>query len=793
MRPDSRTLQRILTLLLLVLLVTGIAFRFYGVNWNQDTNLHPDEYGLTNTLTSLRFPATLSEYFNTRLSPISPYNKYDEQGQHIGDGPDNRMRWGQWPILMIRGLAEATGNTGYDEMRLMGRVLVAILDCGTLLLIFLIGRHLYGFLTGLLGAVLSSLAVMQIQQSHFMTVDNFAVFFSALCMYAAVRIAQLAPVQRQMEGCQDYRFDWGALKWFLLFGISLGMAMACKINLLPLAGMVLIAAFISIADLKLRHRRDLQKIFLSAGLFLALAAITSLLTFRVTQPMSFRAAQGDTTFFTLHLNQDWVDSMKVAQSESSGVGGGPPAEQWTGRTAIIFPLVNMVMWGMGLPLGIAAWAGFAGAAWQMLRHGRNWRLHLLPLVWSGGYFLFMATRWVKSMRYFLPIYPFLCLLAAWGLMELLRRASASGALQAATRIRRGLRYALVALPLFIVIGGTLTWAAVFVTTIYGQDHTRIQATRWIFQNIPAPIHLQTLQNGSPVYIPISVPEGQELRDGLPFQQSFTPLGTGKLTAVTLPHISYMGNGEAALTLTISSDPEGKQVLDETTLLVPSSSEARGVEVQGSFQGTDLKAGEVYYLTATVNTMSSLKIYRNIVSNENWDEGLPVRFDGYDPFGQFYQGVTMEVRWVDDENKLAMFEENLSQVDYIIMPSQRSIWSACRLTQMYPMTLEYYRALFDGRLGFDLAAAFQAPFKIGSLWISDVGGTFAWNAVPSLPLFNYNLLAAEEAFSVYDHPPVWIFKKNSDFSPQAVEETLGAIDLSQVVVLSPRDAKVIPVQ
>jgi hypothetical protein len=29
----------------------------------------------------------------------------------------------------------------------------------------------------------------------------------------------------------------------------------------------------------------------------------------------------------------------------------------------------------------------------------------------------MGTRWVKSVRYFLPIYPFLCLLAAWLLIE----------------------------------------------------------------------------------------------------------------------------------------------------------------------------------------------------------------------------------------------------------------------------------------------------------------------------------------------------------------------------------------
>jgi hypothetical protein len=135
----------------------------------------------------------------------------------------------------------------------------------------------------------------------------------------------------------------------------------------------------------------------------------------------------------------------------------------------------------------------------------------------------------------------------------------------------------------------------------------------------------------------------------------------------------------------------------------------------------------------------------------------------------------------------MFLDNLAQVDYIIVPSQRAIWSVPRIPLTYPMTMEYYRALFDGRLGFDLVAAFQSPFQFGPLEISDVGGTVAWNKKPALPLFNNNLLAAEEAFSVYDHPPVWIFKKRPDFSLANAAKILNSIDLSKVVIQSSREA------
>ncbi len=128
------------TVYLGLLILAGVASRFLWVNWSQGANLHPDEYGLTNTLTQLALPENLDGYFNTRLSPLSPYQRYDASGQVIANGPDNGMRWGQWPIILIRFAAQASGNTGYDELRLMGRTLSAFADALSLLLIYLTGQ-----------------------------------------------------------------------------------------------------------------------------------------------------------------------------------------------------------------------------------------------------------------------------------------------------------------------------------------------------------------------------------------------------------------------------------------------------------------------------------------------------------------------------------------------------------------------------------------------------------------------------------------------------------------------------
>lgn len=797
MPTQSKRFAAAFEIFLVILILVGVIYRFAWANWSQGSNLHPDEYGLTNTLTQLRLPNHISEYFNTRLSPLSPYNKYDFGGVQIAPGPDNRMRWGQWPIIIIRWAAEQSGQTDYDELRLLGRRLSALADTLTLLFVFLIGQKLYDRTTGLLATALSGLAVMQIQQSHFMTVDNFGVFFTMVALYACVQIAHkpylVRPVSKrenQPFSVPDYQPHPRAWLWFGIFGIALGMALASRINLLPLTGMILVAVFVGVANLRLKRQRDLVSITGITLFLLMLAAGAALLTFRITHPMAFRSPSGDTYFFTLHLNKDWTDSMAVAQSESNGIGGGPPAEQWAHRPAILFPLVNMVLWGMGLPLGIMSWTGFGLAIWRVLHTGREWQIHLIPLFWTGGYFVFMGTRWVKSIRYFLPIYPFLCLLAAWGLLVLWQTAQNTPR-RSASAWSKFSKFALPLLTVSAVLSGTLIWATSFVNAVYLKDHTRIQATNWIIQNIPAPFHLELSDSqGVITNQPIAAPDWLRIGGAYQYIQPFTAIATGHLQSIVIPHARMLSHPDTGqLRVVVAADSSGETPLDEAIIPINGNSEgALGQKVQGAFRSAaQIEAGKTYYLIATSVNDEMIVISRSVIANEHWDEGLPLPLRKMDPFGQFYRGLTMEVRRYDDESKRTMFLETLAEADVVILPSQRGIWSTCRLPLTYPMTIEYYRALFEGRLGFELAALFTSPLQVGPLWISDVGGTAAWGEAPDLPLFNNNLLAAEEAFSVYDHPPVWIFVKGRDFDIDKVKQVLFSVDLSQVVIQSPREA------
>ena len=138
---------------------------------------------------------------------------------------------------------------------------------------------------------------------------------------------------------------------------------------------------------------------LGPRLGLATAALIALVAFRIVQPITF---QGPGLLGILP-NPTWLGNMVEISDLQSGARDFPPGHQWTNRTPILFALGNMVIWGLGLPLGIAAWAGVAFAAYELLR--RRKLAHLLPVTFVVVVFLYQAVQWVPSMRYFVGTLP----------------------------------------------------------------------------------------------------------------------------------------------------------------------------------------------------------------------------------------------------------------------------------------------------------------------------------------------------------------------------------------------------
>src|SRR5512139_2469634 len=111
-------------LLLVLILIAGAYLRLVGLDWDANQHLHPDERFLTMVETALQvkkcaLPATpveacpsdqirwlgIGDYLNTATSTLNPHNR--------GYG---FFVYGDLPIILVRYVAEWTGQLGYDQV-----------------------------------------------------------------------------------------------------------------------------------------------------------------------------------------------------------------------------------------------------------------------------------------------------------------------------------------------------------------------------------------------------------------------------------------------------------------------------------------------------------------------------------------------------------------------------------------------------------------------------------------------------------------------------------------------------
>ncbi|MDQ4076993.1 MAG: DUF2298 domain-containing protein [Chloroflexota bacterium] len=634
-----------------VILVLGAFFRFTGVDWDEGHHLHPDERFLSTVLSDTQWPEEnfLRTYFDEANSKLNPRN--------VGK---TFFVYGDFPIVFTKGVTVALDNwmpradgqswQGYGHNYRVGRVIDALMDIGTMLALFLLGRRLYrDARIALLGTLLYAGMALAIQQAHFFVVDPFTTFFVTVALYFMVRV-----------------FQEGRLLDYVLAGTFVGISLATKLSVYSLAlVMVAVAGYRFYVESKDRgSEAALERVTVR----LVLSGVAALVMVRIFQPYAFSGL--------FEIAPRWWANAQEARAWVSGERDAPFAHQWTDRTMLWFPWKNMVLWGMGLPLGLAAWTGWAAALGQIVRR-QKW-IHLVPVVWIGVLFLHMGTQWVKSMRYFLPIYPTLALMAAWFLIWLWDRAQPTQAevlsnrgLFAWTRVKAGLLIGVITVA-------TLIYAYGF-TSIYTRPHTRVAASAWIYENVP----------------PGSVVANETVwDDGLPLRLAEYP-DPGQLfqTRILPPTVDPATLPEA----------ERQALLVDTTL--------------------------------------------NIT-----DEDDPGKWYGRpDEMGNIQPGIL----------------DKLDQIEYYFISSNRQYDSMKRLPMRFPAVINFYDALFSGRLGFEKVAEFTSYPHFLGIPLPDQG--------------------AEEAWHVYDHNRVQVWRKTDAYSREKAEALiLGDVEWDEIRQLWPRD-------
>lgn len=651
---------------LVAVLVVGTYFRMViGLYWDLDQHLHPDERFLTMVTERIEIPSSVGLYFDSGRSPLSPYNQ-----------DFSFFVYGTLPIFLTKYISTVVGMANYGSIHIVGRVLSSLFDLLTILAVFLLGKRLFSAQVGLVAAVLLALCAQNVQLSHFFGVENFTSFFvllsfllavgfvlprekllctspwysravAGVCLVALPALSFIGglPLYVSAQLCLIFagvmfslvrQGDLGTVTRFSLVGFSFGLALSCKVSsvfclpflVLPFGVVFFRSAFPLFSQRIMGETSiptmSINRIILGTLLFCAISAAT----FRTFQPYAF----GGTSFFSFSFGERFLSNMR----EVSGLMIGadvPPSVQWAHRTPVFFMLKNMFWWQMGIPLFIAMWFGVAWIAWSALVRPRI--AEIMCFGWAAFWFCYSSVQFVKAGRYLSIAYPFFTLAAAVALVGStiwLKKCAAQthwGRLQKAT---------VPYLPLILTVVGSFLWI-VATTNIYRFPHSRIAASRWIYENIPC----------------------------------------------------------------------------------------------GS-----------------------------VIANEHWDDGLPLRVDGRDGFGGCYKGREFEHYHPDNPQKLQKTLQILDDADYIVLSSNRLYMSIPRLPRRFPFTIEYYKMLFSGELGFSLQKIFSS--------------------YPHLYQWEFNDDDIEETVTVYDHPKVLIFKKGTQYDSAYVAKKLSAFAHHENVTL-----------
>ncbi len=419
--------------ILILIFILAAIFRLYGLNWDENNHLHPDERFLTMVTTSLEFPKSIRGFLDPKLSTFSPYNK----GYPF-------YVYGTFPLIVVKFFSSFIHLNAipYNNITLVGRTISAFLDLGTLLLVFLTALKIFNKEIAVLATFFYSVSVFPIQQSHFFIVDSFLVFFSTLTILFIIYLLK------------NFKIIYSALA-----GVFFGLALASKISalvLLPTIGL-------SFVFLLVFKKAKASKIFLAILVFLLFGYIS----FRLTDTKTFSSSN----IFNPSLNQLFVNNLKQLKSFEGKDTFYPPAIQWIKTKPLLFPFKNLVFWGLGLPLGLLAILGTLFSIKELFLAFRsfnkltiNQALEIIILSFVLILFLYQGMQFAKTMRYFYPIYPFLSIFAARFFYLLTKK------------LKSQVVWALSFLLLVI-------WPISFIQ-IYTRPHTRILASKWIYENIP---------------------------------------------------------------------------------------------------------------------------------------------------------------------------------------------------------------------------------------------------------------------------------------------------------------------
>ena len=466
-------------LVMALVLLVALGLRLHGVNWDQGYGFHPDERDIYMRSGCMYDVLTENQGYRQCYEPWGYLAQYPETPTGVpGLGtfldPERSPLNPHWfplgtvllyVLVFLRSIVEVFTDISALDMRYVARPLSALADVGSVFFVFLLGRRMYGERVGLLAAGLTALAVIHVQHSHFYRPETFSVLFTLASFWAVLRMVE----RRRLSDSA-------------VLGLCLGLALAPKVNILPLLLPLGLAYLYRLHDtLDGQWSRTTYRAIAGVVGHAALAGGVAAAVFVISSP------------YSLLDYRAFLDGIQTQVDMASNAGSLPFTIQYIDTPIFTYQIQQLSIWGLGLPLGIVAWLAVPATALLAIGDPHNRRADILVLAWIVPTFLFLQTFEVHFLRYVFPLSPFLLILASrtfFWLVDYFRDcrkgpAPSPGPNYAVLILRRwapGLKWVVVG-GMVVVVAATAFYTIAF-QRIYADQHPAITASDWIKENVP---------------------------------------------------------------------------------------------------------------------------------------------------------------------------------------------------------------------------------------------------------------------------------------------------------------------
>lgn len=412
-------------LLLVLLLVIGVFFRFSNLNWGAPYYFHPDERNIASSITQLSFPNQMNPHFFAYGSfPL--YTVY------------------MMSILtnIVQGFFHTTPlfSVSFDQAIILGRFLSAFLSVSIILLIYLIGRKIRNKTTGLIAAFFTTTSIGFIQYAHFSTFEIWLAFFTTLLFYIFLFFL-------------DHPTKKLVIIISIIFGILVGIKVSSLALLLPISLLFFYTA--------LRKYQQFIKVCLSLLLWGFLFLCFSCSVFFTTNP------------FVLLSQTEFISSIQYESNVATGILPVFYTEEFTNTIPIYYQFRYVFLFLLG-PLLLFFFFPGCIYIFSLLKDKKSAPFYFLLLFFFSIFFS-QAFFFVKWTRYMIPVLPFIYLILAVTLSDLSRYLS----------LKKHIWKSINILFLTIICTVCFSYASIFVYSTYYQPDTRIVAMQWAKKHLHA--------------------------------------------------------------------------------------------------------------------------------------------------------------------------------------------------------------------------------------------------------------------------------------------------------------------